>query len=462
MRDFKKRYPEFKLYEKSINRVGDKYIFLASKNNEKFVVVGDSDFKFFFAFKNINIILENLPFLKPIPCGLKNSFGFGDRLGISTPGHIRAVKEYNFFPLFAQQSVRELERTGRTFKDVIDSAILGCFQEGYKDGFGADADHIKEIQHLKQAIDANFTFFTIDPSDKIHNPIVFPPEEKKTLLTKHLPEYEKIYLDREYHIGKATYHIDSKHLEEFILTYIEAIDHIEECYRFLKGYLNTFDFEVSVDETSVSTTPLAHIFIVEELKRREIEFQSIAFRFPGRFEKGIDYKGNIEEFEKILLSHQSIREEMGNYKLSLHSGSDKLSIYLIFRKILGDKIHIKTSGTSWIEAVKLVALKDFPFFLEILDCCIKNFKKNSASYEISARPELIDFKNIEKIPVENLFQRDDIRQIIHIGYGTLLTAKDSDGNFLYKRKFLNIVHQNEEEYYNLLKAHLYNHLRLLR
>ncbi|MCM8761923.1 MAG: tagaturonate epimerase family protein, partial [Candidatus Omnitrophica bacterium] len=141
--DFKKAHPDFKVYEKSINRAGDRYIFLASKNNEKFIVFGERDFRFFSAFKNVNILLENFSFLKPVAAGLKKSFGFGDRLGISTPGHIRSVKNYDFFPLFAQQSVRELKRTERTFEDVINSAILGCFQEGYIDGFGADADHVK-------------------------------------------------------------------------------------------------------------------------------------------------------------------------------------------------------------------------------------------------------------------------------------------------------------------------------
>lgn len=462
MEDFKKRYPDFKVYEKSVNRVGEKYIFLASKDNEKFIVVGENDFKLFPAFESVDILSENFPFLRPSCCGLRKSFGFGDRLGISTPGHIRALYNYEFFPLFAQQSVRELERTGRTFKDVINSAVLGCFQEGYEEGFGADADHIKEIKHLKQASDAGFTFFTIDPSDKIHNPVNLPLEKKKELLSKYLPYYKKTYLDRKYQIKDAIYRIDEVNLQELVITYGEALDHIEECYRFLKSLSRPFDFEVSVDETNVPTTPLAHIFIVEELRKRNIDFQGLAFRFPGHFEKGVDYKGDIENLRETFISHQIIREHMDNYKISLHSGSDKLSIYPVFKDVFGDKIHIKTSGTSWIEAVKLIALKDFSFFLEILKCSIKNFRKNSASYEISANPEMIDLKEINNISVEELFKNNDIRQIIHISYGTILTEKDTDGKFLYRDRFFKLLNENEEEYYKLLQSHLGNHLRLLQ
>ena len=249
--------------------------------------------------------------------------------------------------------------------------------------------------------------------------------------------------------------MDEKNLKEFVITYGEAIDHIEECYKLLKCLSKPFDFEVSVDETTIPTTPIAHILIVEELKRRDIEFHSIAFRFPGHFEKGIDYKGDKEQLRNIFIAHQLIREHMGNYKISLHSGSDKLSIYPLFKDVFGEKIHIKTSGTSWIEAVKLIALKDFHFFLEILECSIRNFKKNSASYEISARPELIDLKEIGRISIEDLFRMDDIRQIIHISYGTILTGK-------YREKFFNLLHKNEDDYYKLLHSHLDGHLKLLK
>jgi len=462
MDNFRKLYPGFSVYQKSINRTPDGYFFLASRNNEKFIVVGEKDFRFFPAGENVHILKENFPFLKPIPCGLENSFGFGDRLGIATPGHVRALGNDGFFPLFAQQSVREIERTKRSFKDVIDSATLGCFQEGYRKGFGADADHIKEMSDIQKALDAGFTFFTLDSSDKIRNPEKITDREKQVILEKYLPEYEKEFLGKKHAVGGKIYEFTEEALQNLVLTYAEGLDYIKECFRFLEDRSHSFDFEISVDETSIPTTPLAHIFIVWRLREKEVDFQSLALRFPGSFEKGIDYKGNIGLFEKDLSAHQSIREKMGNYKISMHSGSDKFSVYPSFRKILGDRIHVKTAGTSWVEAVKVVAEKDFPFFLEILECGKRNFEKHAASYEISANPEMIDTKNLRDAGTETLFADNNIRQVIHISYGTVLTEKDFSGRFVYRDRLFEVLNDNAELYFGFLEKHLGRHLKLLK
>jgi len=80
-------------------------------------------------------------FLVPHPLGLKKSAGCGDRLGLATPGHIRAIRRSSMAPILAQQSIRENARTGRAPQQVMDDAMWGVFQEGWQDGFGADAYH---------------------------------------------------------------------------------------------------------------------------------------------------------------------------------------------------------------------------------------------------------------------------------------------------------------------------------
>ncbi|MCB0196014.1 MAG: hypothetical protein KDJ65_28950, partial [Anaerolineae bacterium] len=92
---------------------------------------------------NAAALRHKLPFLVARPLGLNKSAGCGDRLGLATPGHVRAVRESTMAPIFAQQSMRENERTGRTPQSVMDDAMWGVFQEGWRDGFGADADHLK-------------------------------------------------------------------------------------------------------------------------------------------------------------------------------------------------------------------------------------------------------------------------------------------------------------------------------
>ena len=86
---------------------------------------------------------------------------------MATPGHIRAVRGKRIFPVLAQQSVRENTRTGRSFEQVLADAVLGAFQEGYRDGYGADADHLKTVEDALEAAELGYTFFTCDPGDHV-------------------------------------------------------------------------------------------------------------------------------------------------------------------------------------------------------------------------------------------------------------------------------------------------------
>src|SRR5439155_8322103 len=103
----------------------------------------------------------------PAPLGLKKSFGFGDRLGLATPGHLSAALKYDFAPIFAQQSIREMERTQRTPQEVMDAAKAALAKGGYSGTWGADADHLKVPEHVDRTAAVGFCFFTIDPSEHV-------------------------------------------------------------------------------------------------------------------------------------------------------------------------------------------------------------------------------------------------------------------------------------------------------
>ena len=122
---------------------------------------------------NAATLRTRLPWLNPVPLGRQTSFGFGDRLGSATPGHIAslraAIQNKPIAPIFAQQSVRENTRTGRTPQSVLDDAMWGIFQEGWREPWGADADHVKEVADLAPFVAAGYTFYTIDPSDYVDN-----------------------------------------------------------------------------------------------------------------------------------------------------------------------------------------------------------------------------------------------------------------------------------------------------
>src|SRR5947209_9850791 len=106
--------------------------------------------------------IRNVP--QPTLLGLLPSFGFGDRLGLATPGHISACRKGQLQPIFAQQSVREMTRTQRTPAEVMAAAQQGIRKEGWTGAWGADADHLKTKEDVESLAAAGFTFFTIDPS----------------------------------------------------------------------------------------------------------------------------------------------------------------------------------------------------------------------------------------------------------------------------------------------------------
>src|SRR5512147_2702582 len=103
------------------------------------------------------------------PLSLSPSFGFGDRLGLATPGHIAAVHGTKFAPIFAQQSVRENARTGRTPQQVMDDAKRAVEAAKWDSPWGADADHLKSVDDLPSFIGAGYTFFTVDPGEHVDN-----------------------------------------------------------------------------------------------------------------------------------------------------------------------------------------------------------------------------------------------------------------------------------------------------
>ena len=143
---------------------------------------------------NAAALRSRLPWLRPVPLGIETSAGFGDRLGLATPGHIRAIRRVpngadTIAPIFAQQSVRENARTGRTPQQVLDDAMWGVFEEGWRLPWGADADHLKTEADVEAFAAAGFTFFTIDPGDHVDDDAHTAPLEaiEATLRQHHGP-----------------------------------------------------------------------------------------------------------------------------------------------------------------------------------------------------------------------------------------------------------------------------------
>lgn len=261
----------------------------------------------------------------------KYSFGIGDRFAHEGVNQLKALlkveQEYgvHFVPVW-NKSNREHTIIGTVPMETREEADAAVAALGYKDQYFVDADHIN-LNNVDKFIDA-CDFFTIDVADYIG--------KEGSLEERFLPAIKEA--------GKIYRHICEK-----------------------KGEGN-FVTEVSMDEVDVAQTPEELRYILREIAREGIPAQTIAPKFTGRFNKGVDYQGDLAQFEKefeedLQVINECIKEYglPENLKLSIHSGSDKFSIYPIMGKLLKkyDRgIHIKTAGTTWLEEIIGLSVAD--------------------------------------------------------------------------------------------------------
>ncbi len=399
------------------------------------------------------------PFTAPVRVlGNERSVGVGDRLGVATDGHIRVFERFDASPIFAQQSIRELTLTGRTFDDVLDQATFAVFRQGYRGGFGADGDHLKTPAEVAYALGCGYTMITLDCSEHIRNNVAAMPYERLAAefpLDKALAER---YLGPVFDIGDGvTLRFDAEDLCRMAAVYGDAIAFAAGIWQEHMAGSNA-DFELSIDETLTPTSPLQHFFVAGELARRGVKPATVAPRFIGEFQKGIDYMGDLAAFEAELAVHAQIARHFG-YKLSVHSGSDKFSVFALVGKHTRQRYHVKTAGTNWLEAMRLVSQKAPALYREIHAFALESFAEATKYYHVSADPAGIPpLAATDDAGLPAYFARDDARQLIHITYGLILAAKNPDGSPRFKNRLYKLWRSEREAYAVLLDTHIGRHL----
>jgi hypothetical protein len=474
---------EVSFYHDSIHKIDGAVIAMARDRHSKFILViagssqgvitvfdgeqiGDSGI---FAKKcplnahNAETLRKLFPWTAPISLrGRKTTVGCGDRLGLASVGHIAAAKHFAVAPVLAQQSMRELDLTGRTYRQVVDDATFMVFQAAYKDGFGADGDHLKNIADIDVALAAGMPMITLDLSEVMLAKAGDWPDADVEAAFNALPPATQRRINHDYtgktiQVGTHQIHFDAATARRCAVMYLKALDFALEVYQHIKAKRgDKFDLEISIDETTSPTLPSHHLFIVRELRLREVEFTSLAPRFIGEFQKAIDYIGDLAEFERQFAVHAAIAKSYGDYKVSIHSGSDKFMVYPAIGAMTGMRLHLKTAGTSWLEAVRVIAINDPVLYRVIHQCAQENFKDMLRLYHITA--------DITKIPPVNtlsdeelpaLLEMKEARQMLHITYGPILKDKT------IRPLFFEAMHKFEQQYHELICAHFEKHLSLL-
>jgi hypothetical protein len=414
----------------------------------------------------------------PTVLGLAPSFGFGDRIGLATPGHVAAMKRAGtgIEPIFPQQSIREMSRTRRTPPQVMDDALHGMQAAGWTGKTGADADHLKTPDDVDATVAAGFTFFTIDPSAHVDRQADdYNADTVRAKFREYPVPWIAPYYGQRLTLPSGTViEFDEIACERAGVKYGRVVHaaillgrHIR---RTCEAAGRPFEIELSVDETEQPTTLAEHYIIANQLRQAGVDLISLAPRYIGDFEKGIDYKGDVLALERSLNDHAAIAEMLGPYKLSLHSGSDKLSMYPAFARATKGRFHVKTAGTSYLEALRVVARHDETLFRRIVEFARTRYDTDKATYHVSATldsaPPPSDVRSVQELERQYLELWSEVpvgrgftapgRQILHCTFGSVLTHPEL-GPAVRR-----VLEQHPETYAEVLADHFARHLEGLR
>jgi len=372
---------------------------------------------------------------------VKYSFGLGDRFGHQGSAQLKAIiaaseKGIEITPVW-NKSNREHNTIGTQPADVRVEADFVTKNAGFKKPYFVDADHIN-LDTVDRFIDCS-DFFTIDVASYIGKKA---GEEE---INEFMSGVEKYTGELKIAGTKLSFNTSKSQIREIAEKYLFAAIKAYDIYRKIEKIKGNGNFitEVSMDEVPHPQTPVELFFILKMLADENIPVQTIAPKFSGRFNKGVDYVGDpllfAREFESDLIIIDYAIKEFGlpeNLKMSIHSGSDKFAIYPHIGSIIkkSDKgIHLKTAGTTWLEEVIGLAGSGgeaLDFVKEIYSKSLEKIDELCAPYadvidiNVSLLPSKQEISNwtslkfsdsLKHIP-GNRDYNPNMRQLIHVAY----------------------------------------------
>jgi hypothetical protein len=405
----------------------------------------------------------------------KYSIGTGDRFGLQGQAQLSAVLQAKTqgvdLAIVWNKSHREHKIVNTSPQAVRKEADQAVASLGWRGQYLVDADHIG-LGNVDLFLESS-DFFTLDVADFIGKKA--DQESLQAFIGKHRPLLGELKLpgtDRPLSISQDL-------LQSVAEKYLYAVQEAGNIYRHIlknKGD-GKFITEVSMDETADPQTPVEMLLILAAIADEKIPAQTIAPKFTGRFNKGVDYLGDVvqfrKEFEADLCVIRYAVKTFGlpeNLKLSVHSGSDKFTIYRPIRELIGKHdagIHLKTAGTTWLE--ELIGLAEaggegLEIAKQVYSSSYDRFDELCTPYasviDIDRKalptPETLNnwtstqyvqaLRHDQSCPAYNV----NLRQLLHVGYKV---AAEMGETYLHAlRKYHKVVSRNVSE--NLLERHI--------
>lgn len=401
------------------------------------------------------------------------SMGIGDRFGLQGKAQLRALqmaaREGIMITPVWNKSNREHELVHSEPIDTRLSAEEAVQEAGWDKPWFVDADHISRV-NVDRFLD-HCNYFTLDVSDFIGKQAPGEAAGRFYRTNVSLTEDKSIPFLRE---------LTSELLQTVAEKYLYAVMEAAELYHHIHAHKKDFICEVSMDETDTPQTPGELFFILKALADYKVPVNTIAPKFSGRFNKGVDYAGDPEffarEFEQDLLVIREARKRFPlppDLKISIHSGSDKFSLYPVIGRLIRkyqEGIHLKTAGTTWLEELAGLALGDE----DGLELAKRIYIKALDRIDELTQPyrTVIDIKKENLPPAEKVYQwsgnefaaalrhdpqnpsfNPDFRQLLHVAYK--IAAE-------YSNIYTQNVRVNERIIGELVTDNLYNkHIRKL-
>jgi tagaturonate epimerase len=370
-----------------------------------------------------------------------------------------------------------MARTGRPPEIVVNDAMQALTASSWTGVHGADADHLKTREDVDRTAVAGFTFFTIDPSGYVDQQADNYDEATLKAKFNGVKEYNGWthgYIGKEVKLATGTtIEFDEPSVLRAAVKYGRAIREAIELSIYIREVQEAadrpFEIELSVDETEQPTTLAEHFIIAEQCLMNDMKLVSLAPRFIGHFEKGVDYIGDLAALDKSLDDHAAIARHLGPYKISLHSGSDKVSMYAALSRATQGQFHVKTAGTSYLEALRVVAIHEPALFRELCEFSCSRYDTDRATYHVHATLESVPppsrlsdtellkkyLERWEDVPAGKGFTEPG-RQILHCTFGSVLTHER------YGKIVKQCLADHQETYTEVLSEHFARHLDALR
>jgi hypothetical protein len=400
----------------------------------------------------------------PVPLGARPTFAFGDRFGFAARAHLAAAQNSGFAPLFAHQSATELAQSGRTPGEVLAAADPAA--AAFAAAWGAEAQEIATAEDVAAFAALGFTRFSLDPSAWfIERAEHFSTTELEAAVAalaedRAMPEgWIELYAGREFPISDTLIlRFSAEEIRRLGVKFGWALAFAEE----LSGHARQacgprpFEIELSIRRCAARTTPLEHLFVALEARRRGLPLVAIAPRLPGSWESVAEYDGEADELDAALRVHAAIAEAHGPHQVSVAEIEEKDAVLPLLASACGPRLSVKTSAASAMELLR-VAVRTAPvLFREILVLAQERFPVERAVRPVSLSEDEVRFlPDVPDAQLEAAFLGDHRgRQLLDVTIGAIWASGVDSAGRPMRERLSELLAENQSLYDDLLTDRL--------